>query len=1131
MLALLTVNAIHTQQPIDVNFTFAVFVTAFALYDYPSRPMQLQQLIDHNNFSSNETVFNTTKILYHTTKLTAAIQRSHDALQAIAADLHNFIKKCDPTLYRALYAEGAAIVDENQNVIEVDFPVAKITALIKDSFLGHLRFHIVLFLWDQLVVHGFTNHIFIKTLLTLIYIFLPRLVEDHPSRVFEQLTHEIYTKDFINAWRLVPEPPLDEASAKVLHSLHLQNRLLLPQVSTEPSPVQVEEEATLPIRAIGVKNLGMVLTTLMCSEFERMPMRIEATYYVNEVAIHHFSIPSTDIISLGYGVLNDYQTDEHFQLNELAYGFEITTQDEIVLPATQIAEKQVTNKNSIQVFLFLRLYADCPLASGDTEDEASEESANEEENEALAPSLATFNIGWTCIQCVEVRYNKRNEIRLMPKREQRTANLIPSQPDVTKPVTDLYRIVIDAYQSRQINECYAHIRSAKLLKRHFGMFPIITEKSHLCFQLFSVRAKKPPKDVPFPFRVIGEEFKQLGQPFQVGNRIKEAEDEQERRVIEELNRVTTPMQWDLFREMSVPFADNSYWVPFKRPHSSELALELSTTSDTICIYVDQLRFMPDIGTIYKVTGRILNSGIDEWLDDIELLPDLNLQPLNRSKSRARVSNKETCFDYIRSPTFNAGKRIILNWYKDKILTPSSVLLLRVYTLTKDTLELRVLGNCFIDLFTKHGHLKQGGHQKRLYSTLPISMPFESISESSLDDAPFLSACSILVRLLPYTQEPIPAPSYSSCCYQSAGSELTDFEKDLITTYKQKPGSDNYRRIMKDIAIRKLSHKKWISKRVPPIILQPRELRLAYRIEYGIRIRLQFCGPLILGKDEYPFVVVRFLRGSQTRLASVNSYYRYGTDDNLLFLEPASPLQALDKPLWRHYWQGIKPYYDPNGALMIQVFSVPLDWVQDKLIICEKGYGLFHPLDAALRKRQYRNSYSQKLSKRHLVSWSLMKPFADGFVRDGIHDLSMFHSDYNSSFVKRFQERGEAVLFTRKAKYHAQSLLRIQLENDRFVEELGSHNRQTVPEWQGERHEIPRPNNLDQIVEDFETVVTESQGRNLRSYIRKLVSRASNKWPPPQLDQENQAEDWKPLEDAFLTQLRDILTIQIVGFIF
>lgn len=42
------------------------------------------------------------------------------------------------------------------------------------------------------------------------------------------------------------------------------------------------------------------------------------------------------------------------------------------------------------------------------------------------------------------------------------------------------------------------------------------------------------------------------------------------------------------------------WVPFKKLAPYERLMKPSSTSEPFCIYVDQLRFMPDNSTIFKV---------------------------------------------------------------------------------------------------------------------------------------------------------------------------------------------------------------------------------------------------------------------------------------------------------------------------------------------------------------------------------------------------------------------------------------------------------------------------------------------------------------------------------------------------
>ena len=97
--------------------------------------------------------------------------------------------------------------------------------------------------------------------------------------------------------------------------------------------------------------------------------------------------------------------------------------------------------------------------------------------------------------------------------------------------------------------------------------------------------------------------------------------------------------------------------------------------DTFDLYVDGVDNICDSATIVKVTGRLINTGKLEGLPDIAAHPELD--------SSARCPR----FKY----------RMVINDGKVTMAT-NMVLLLRVYTVEKQTGKLVVLGSCLFDIF-------------------------------------------------------------------------------------------------------------------------------------------------------------------------------------------------------------------------------------------------------------------------------------------------------------------------------------------------------------------------------------------------------------------------------------------------
>ncbi|EGD74170.1 hypothetical protein PTSG_12409 [Salpingoeca rosetta] len=192
------------------------------------------------------------------------------------------------------------------------------------------------------------------------------------------------------------------------------------------------------------------------------------------------------------------------------------------------------------------------------------------------------------------------------------------------------------------------------------------------------------------------------------------------------------------------------------------------------LYIDGARFLPSNATITKVVGRIFNVGKQVQKKDITTSLDLDSDVFN--------------------PTYNFRLE-----FREPIFTPTSTLVVQVYTIDRFSNELVIIGYAAINLFCLHGTneapdsdtlgqavaLNEGGHQIRLHS-----QPFAGSDRphvSVLAEKPVVPCASLLVRLLPALKDDdgnalsmadipkaewqssglvVPAPLYRSAAYAS-----------------------------------------------------------------------------------------------------------------------------------------------------------------------------------------------------------------------------------------------------------------------------------------------------------------------------------------------------------------------------
>ncbi|XP_032830068.1 uncharacterized protein LOC116953889 isoform X1 [Petromyzon marinus] len=184
-------------------------------------------------------------------------------------------------------------------------------------------------------------------------------------------------------------------------------------------------------------------------------------------------------------------------------------------------------------------------------------------------------------------------------------------------------------------------------------------------------------------------------------------------------------------------------------------------SEPFVLHIDAVRYLPDCATIIKVTGRVVKSGL-EGLEDIMAVPELD--------------------SLARSPHFS--ERVPVPAGSDARVHDDALLLLRVYTLERDSRRAVVIGNVLFRLFRSDGCLKSGGHQLRLWAGMPDPGDSAPLNEHSLVHHPLVPACTILIRLLPLTLEPRPRPSYETGFYLTEGARPSPSEINIIGSYSR-----------------------------------------------------------------------------------------------------------------------------------------------------------------------------------------------------------------------------------------------------------------------------------------------------------------------------------------------------------
>nr|CAH8832543.1 unnamed protein product [Trichobilharzia regenti] len=729
-----------------------------------------------------------------------------------------------------------------------------------------------------------------------------------------------------------------------------------------------------------------------------------------------------------------------------------------------------------------------------------------------------ISFGWTQIQCFTEKENSKSatetDTKIYPYNLWAREVINPVEqglcpeplPDPTWTLT---------YLLIPFNHLFYYFFPTSLPQTDKHESPQLLQGSRISLRIYNPKIETVPKAVDKPLIYITRRIQVKEAVHETladmidGEYLEDEEnEEQDVRVIEEVSPPATPL--------------DDPWVAFKKPAPYERQMKPSSTSETFCIYIDQLRFMPDDSTIFKVTGRLLNTNYDEELIDILSVPEE--LPNNHENSR--------------SPVFSSNQRLIVNLGKNKNLARNSLLFLRVYTLTLRDLNYVVVGNSLLKIFNSDGLLNIGGHQLRLRCEVPAPVSKNGneyiYGEKALDNIPYIHCATILVRLLPYTEEPIPAPDYKLRSYHSQESTPTEFEwivyrqfqthekrkidirsivKMILRREKEFEASKDQADFLNPDYLHRYTLKRLSVRRNLTGINIPNQMAsifpFFYRINEGFLLSLKSARGLVANRGDFIFALAKVIRGSETNSLPVNKFYGYGNDDDLLFVK-VNTKSYLGNPVWEDEPNLTKPYYDSNALLVIQIFRVPLIFTIGGSINISKTDNWFTAQLASDMKSKRRSS---KLRKTHLIGWSFVRLFEWGFLRNGTHELCVLKPPIRSRTLSKIQnDDGKAAALWRTDSLLQNTVLTIHLQNARFLDYVEERKPEPQPNYSqlqtDQLEKINEFNESDEKVKQLNEI-------NLDSMVKH---RAKN--------DVNWLEDNQDAAEKLLTEIHELLKTQV-----
>ncbi|XP_075189860.1 uncharacterized protein LOC142289817 [Anomaloglossus baeobatrachus] len=459
-------------------------------------------------------------------------------------------------------------------------------------------------------------------------------------------------------------------------------------------------------------------------------------------------------------------------------------------------------------------------------------------------------------------------------------------------------------------------------------------------------------------------------------------------------------------------------VPAWVKHDESIVLPPpTTTQEPFNLCIDALHYIPDCATLVKVSAKILNPG-EKSVSEIVVFPNI--------------------YSSARNPVFNFCQQ--LNTEDGKVNVNAHVLF-QVTTLDPDSGNMAVIGNCMLRLFNNDGRLNVGGFQLKLRTGVP-NKKLQTLAPPDLLKYPAFPCCSLLVRLLPPTQDSVPMASYTSGYYFTDYAKPTRSELKIISTFQKdvlfpKSVKDMAEHIMKkeqsqgiyakntdwgslqDTGIRNPKHikegiqctrqrdipltvtsglqpvaskvsetplKDWYEARLggQKLSLEQPSLphcKVHHAVRYGQQTGLHVRIKQAFGLQDnglYVNVFSRVLKGVQS-MQLLETPERWGGDEKLLTRQ--HDFTSLQRsPRWLDPSVVLHPYFDDNSVLLVQVLGMAAAYV---------------PHSSSDQRGHVISSNGQEVELQPLLGWTVFPLFDRHYVNSGIHSAPLFQGFLNA----------------------------------------------------------------------------------------------------------------------------------------
>ncbi|XP_033028471.1 uncharacterized protein LOC117060364 [Lacerta agilis] len=251
-----------------------------------------------------------------------------------------------------------------------------------------------------------------------------------------------------------------------------------------------------------------------------------------------------------------------------------------------------------------------------------------------------------------------------------------------------------------------------------------------------------------------------------------------------------------------------------------------------------------------------------------------------------------------------------------------------------------VGSCVIHVFNAEGELNVGGFQLKLRAGLLEDGP-SPLTPSLLNHHTVIPCCTLLIRLLPHAQVPVPPPNYLAGYYFTDGAKPNSSELQIISSFQKDSGFPN---LVLDMALQLMNKeqsrvlpdqlKAWCVEKLskggrlsPQHPLKCIDIHRAvrYRQEAGVRVRIKQAFGL-KADGCYVNALARILKGAAS-MQLPELPQRWGGEET--FLVQQLDFSSLQRsPKWIDPSVVLHPYLDDHSVLLVQIYGLDAVYTPD-----------------------------------------------------------------------------------------------------------------------------------------------------------------------------------------------------------